>query len=127
MGGAAAMNPYVQGGLMAANAATDIIGMILQMQAMEDAGIKSERMDERNFQYQQKRDRFSDKMAKEGLALQKENLAIAKDQNQLAKNRFALDATQTGYGIVENQAKKVVDLLNADNSLRDRVLRNWSI
>lgn len=117
---AMAMNPYLEAGSEGLGLITDIIGLIMQKQAMDEARSDAKGIDFQNRVYQESRDKVSDKISNA-------NLKIAQDQNQIAKNRFALDATNTGYAISKDQAQKVIDLLNSNNTLRDRVLRNWSI
>jgi hypothetical protein len=84
------------------------------------AQAESKAIDLRNFTYQKGRDRVGDK-------LNKEQLKIAKEQNQLSKDRFTQEKTLTGYSITKDKAQQAIDLLNNNNSLRDRVLRNWSM
>lgn len=117
---AAAVNPYLLGGSMALDTATGIIGMIMQQSAMDDARQEARGIDQRNFAEDVSRDRFGRKM-------QKENLALGKRSAGLAENRFGLESTLAGYGINKDILGKVTDLLNSNNSLRDRVLRNWSL
>jgi protein tyrosine/serine phosphatase len=116
----AAVNPYVAAGTAGVGIVTDIIGMIMQQQAMQVAQQEAKAIDFRNFSYSKERDKVSDRF-------NREQLKISKDQNQLSKDRFAQEKTLTGYSIAKDKAQQAIDLLNSNNALRDRVLRNWSM
>ena len=116
----AAVNPLLYGAVAGGDLITSIIGMIMNRSSMDEAKEEAKAIDERNFGYQQSRDKVSDRFAKE-------NLKLAKSQDQLSKNRFGLESMTTGYGINKDMISKVTDLLNTDAGLRDRVLRNWSL
>lgn len=121
MGGkTAAVNPYMQAGMEGAGLVTDIIGMIVSRNDMLDAQDEARTLDRRDFAAGEERNAFSEKMSNEGLKL-------SKSADSLAKNRFALDSMATGYTITKDQAQKAIDLLNSNNALKDRVLRNWSM
>jgi hypothetical protein len=116
----AAINPYLYAGVEGANLITSIIGMIMNKSSMDKAREEARDIDERNFSYQQRRDATADRFARESLKL-------AKSQDQLAKNRFGLESMATGYNINKDMVSNVLNMLNTNTGLRDRVLRNWSL
>lgn len=120
MSGAAAVNPYVAAADFGLGTVTDIIGMVMQLQSLQSAQQSAKAIDYRNFSYQKGRDKVSDRF-------NRDSMKIAKDKMALDNNRFAEEKKVTRYKIGQEEAQKAIDLLNADNQLRDRVLRNWSM
>jgi hypothetical protein len=107
----AMVNPYLQLGVAGAGVVTDIIGMIMQKQATDEAMREAKAIDTRNFAYQQKRDVQSDKFTKESLKQSKEKLG--------------LDKALTMHGLNKDKVAQVEKFFNNNIGMQDRLLKLW--
>jgi hypothetical protein len=117
---AAAMNPYVDAGLAAADIGFNIIGAIMQKQAYDEARADTKALDYRNFEYGKSRDKVSDRQFGESLKLSKRAMA-------LNERRQGLDEMLSKYGVTQSNIMQVGDILNKNVALKNRALQTWGL
>ena len=120
MNAAAAANPYLGAATEGLGIITDIIGMIMQKQAWDEAKAEAKRLDYRNFEYGKERDAVSDRQWNEGLKLNKR-------VQSLNEQKFGLDSMLSKFGVTQSNIQQVGDMLNKNTALKNRVLQTWSM
>ena len=105
-------NPYVALALGGASVVTDIIGLIMQKQAMGKAAREAKVIDARNFAYQQGRDEEGDRMNRETI--------------KLSKQKLSLDRSLAMHGIKKDNIAQIENMFNTNIGLQDRLLKMWS-
>ena len=79
----------------------------------EAAKTEAQRLDARDFAVSQSNNRFNRQMQQQKLA---------QNQEEINLNRF-----QTGYGIQQDQIKRIEGLLNSHVGLQQALLNNWKM
>lgn len=112
------MNPYVTGGLAAADVSVGIFSSLLSYNAQKR---EAEKADAR---FQQAR---QDELAanKEQLKLQKQQLGLQKQQMGLSKAEFSQNSLLGGYKLNQDMINRATDLLNNNQALANNVLQRW--
>lgn len=104
-------NPYVGLALGGAQTATDIIGLIMQKQAMDQARQDAKAIDVRETAYRAGRDKVNDRFARESLKMSKEKLSL---ERSLAM-----------HGLNKDKIAQIENMFSNNVALQDRALRMW--
>jgi hypothetical protein len=104
-------NPYPDLALGGASFVTDIIGLIMQKQAMDEARNDAKAIDSRGVAYRAGRDKVSDKFNKESLKMSKEKLG--------------LDRSLAMHGLNKDKIAQIENMFSNNIALQDRALRMW--
>jgi len=107
----AAVNPYIGLATGGASVITDIIGLIMQKQAMDKAAAEAKAIDARNFAYQEGRDKVSDRFTRESMKMSKEKLGLEK--------------TLALYNVNKDKIAQIENMFNTNIGLQDRLLNRW--
>jgi hypothetical protein len=108
----APVNPYADLALGGASVVIDIIGLIMQKQAMDDAKKEAKAIDAREVEYRAGRDVVNDRFSKENLKLQ--------------KDQAALDKSLAMHGLNADKITQIENMFNTNTALQDRTLKLWS-
>jgi hypothetical protein len=109
---AAAVNPYATLALGGASVVTDIIGLIMQKNAMDRARRDAQRIDAREVEYRAGRDAVTDRFTKESL--------------KLSKDKAKLDKALAMHGLNQDKISQIEKMFNTNTALQDRALNMWS-
>lgn len=108
----AMVNPYAGLALGGASVVTDIIGLIMQKQAMDAARREARAIDKREVEYRAGRDKVNDRFSRETLKMNKEQAALNKS--------LAM------HGLNADKIAQVEKMFNTNVALQDRTLKLWS-
>lgn len=104
-------NPYIGLALGGAQSATDIIGLIMQKQAMDQARQDAKAIDAREVAYRAGRDKVSDRFTRESMKMSKEKLGL---ERALAM-----------HGLNKDKISQIENMFSNNIALQDRALRMW--
>jgi hypothetical protein len=105
------VNPYVNLALGGGAIVTDIIGLIMQKQAMDRARREAKAIDEREVAYRASRDAVTDKMNKETL--------------KMSKQKMSLERALAMHGLNRDKVSQLESMLNNNVALQNRTLSMW--
>jgi hypothetical protein len=104
-------NPYVDLAVGGASFVTDITGLIMQKQALDEARTEARSIDKREVAYRAGRDKVSDRLNKESLKMSKEKLGL---ERSLAM-----------HGLNKDKISQIENMFSNNIALQDRALRMW--
>jgi len=104
-------NPYLMAATEGLSAVTDIIGLIMQKSAMDEAKEEARALDRRETAYRASRDVVEDRFSKETLKIYEE------------KN--ALNKALAMHGLNVDKIARVENMFNTNTALRDRKIKLW--
>lgn len=104
-------NPYAYLALGGASFVTDIIGLIMQKQAMDEARTEAQAIDKREVEYRAGRDKVSDRFTRESMKMSKEKLSL--------ERAFAM------HGLNKDKISQIENMFSNNIALQDRALRMW--